>query len=319
MPLTERQLAMRRTGIGASEAAVAAGYHPFMSKWDLYNAKVFGETEPENNAMRAGSYLEPAVARMYADETGEKLHKCRTRRHPKHRWMLATADRQCIQNGKRGKIVEIKVPGRRGDLWGYDRDAVPTYVNCQAQQQMAVYNQERVDVAAFFLLPRELAIYQLERNDELIRSLTQINERFWREHVEKQVPPAMDGSNGADDYLRRVFGNPDEEIIDAPPEAEEHARGYAQALADIRDADARKKLHGNHLRAMIGDHSGMAGYWGKATWKPQRGRPNWKAIAESYRNELESLGLCVGALDQIVQNHTATNVRVIRVKYEEAF
>ncbi|MBT8453901.1 MAG: YqaJ viral recombinase family protein [Deltaproteobacteria bacterium] len=312
---------MRRTGIGASEAAVVAGYHPFMTAWDLFNAKVYGDREPENSAMRAGSYLEPAVARMYVDEclgSSDKLYKCRTRRHPKHRWMLATCDRQIVREGSRGKIVEIKVPGRRSHGWGFDRDAVPAYVAFQAQQQMEVYGQDHCDVAAFFLLNRELAIYELERNDTLIESMTAINGRFWRENILGKVPPAIDGSDGADAYLRRTFGNPDEEIIAAPPEAEDWARRYAQAMADIRAADAVKKEAGNHLRSMIADHSGIDAPWGKATWKPKRSNPPWKRIAQVYREHLEALNADPRELDGVVRDCTPASIRVIRVKYDDA-
>jgi putative phage-type endonuclease len=308
---------MRRSGIGASESAVPSGYHPFMSKWDLYNNKVLGIDAEETNVMRAGGYLESAAAKWYADETGEKLYKCRTRRHPTHKWMLATVDRQCIRDGKRGKLVEIKVPGRRGNLWGYDRDAIPPYIHFQVQQQMAVYEQEECDVAVLFRNSCEFVIYQVTRNDRLIQAIIENNSRFWTECVEKQIPPLVDDSDGCAEYLRRTFGNPSGEIVAAPAEAEEHARLYAEAMATIRDAEKVKKLHGNHIRALVGDNDGIEGRWGKATWKPKRGNPRWKDIALEYRRYLEALNADPRELDQLVDDNTPKQVRVVRVTYKE--
>lgn len=317
MSLTERQLEMRRTGIGASEAAVPAGYHPFMTAWDLWNAKVNGIVEAENNAMRAGSYLEPAVAKWYSDETGNAVHKCQTRRHRKHRWMLATADRQVVVDGKRGKLVEIKVPGRRGDRWGYDSDSVPPYVLFQAQQQMAVYEQEEVDVAALFLQTRELAIYSIKRNEELIQSLIEINGNWWRTYVVANEPPPMDGSSGASDWLRQRFGSPDQELVPATAEAEEWARSYASAQELIKSGELVKDLNGNLLRLEIGDHAGVVGPWGKVTWKPQRGRTNWKAVVEEVRCRLA--GISAGdVVDLAIAKHTPPSIRVLRVSFKDA-
>lgn len=318
MTLTEAQLKMRLTGIGASEAAAPAGYHPFMTPWDLWSKKVLGQVDPENQAMLVGSYLEPAVARWYSDETGAVVHKCRTRRHRKHHWMLATADRQVIVDGKRGKIVEIKVPGRRGHGWGYEPDAVPPYVMFQAQQQMEVYEQDEVDVVALFLLTRELAIYHLERNQDLINAMIEINGRFWRDYVETKQPPPMDGSAAAGAWLREQFGAPDQEMVAASPDAEEWARNYASAQAMIKSAEAGKELAGNNLRLEIGDHAGIVGGWGKATWKPQRGKPQWKAIAEAYRELLVAHHFNPERLDGIIKDNTPAAVRTLRVKYNDA-
>lgn len=60
--LTEQQLAVRRTGVGASEVAAALGLSPYLSPLALYQVKR-GEMAPadENLPMRYGNHIEPFV------------------------------------------------------------------------------------------------------------------------------------------------------------------------------------------------------------------------------------------------------------------
>ena len=48
---------------------------------------------------------------------------------------------------------------------------------------------------------QELIIHKVPRDEELIGSLITVEERFWNEHVAKQVPPKPDGS---DDYTKML-------------------------------------------------------------------------------------------------------------------
>lgn len=320
--LTERQLDRRRRGIGASECAVAAGLHPFLDRWRLFNSKVFGVVSDETAAMRAGTFLEDGVARMYAADFGVQLYKgAGTRVHPAHEWMLATPDRYVPNGSKRRPeyLVEIKVPGARGSGWGFDQDAVPSYVLAQCQWQLEVLSVDRVDVAAFFLHSRELAVYRIERNQKLIDALVALNEKFWVEHILPKVPPPVDDTDACKDGLAKIFASPSEAMVPAPPEAEAFARTYAFASADAKSAEARKQAAGNQLRAIIGNAAGVTGPWGSCTHRLEaRGRPEWKAIAQEYRNQLELRGVVRAELDETVSRYTSAPIRKIRCDYKDA-
>lgn len=339
--LSERQLQMRRTGIGASECAAVAGYHPFLTAFDVFNAKVFGTVPDENAAMRAGSFLENGVARMYTDDTGVKLHKAPTRRHPKHRWMLATVDRYAVVDGERRWLVEIKCPGSRyrynADLgerelvWGYSPDEIPAYIACQAQWQMEVCGFDRCDVVALFLNSRELAIYPQERNQRVIDALITINGRFWWNNVSQGVPPEIDHSSGAAEYLRQVYPQDTRPMLDEPPAgAHRIAWEYAMALRDERDVQERKKLFGNKLRALVGDAAGFEAPWGKVMWKSnERGSINYRSLADDLRSRLQQLSdarspldpeqirSIVGDLHEVTEAHRMEPKRVLRVRYTD--
>jgi putative phage-type endonuclease len=340
--LSARQMKMRATGIGASECAAVAGYSPFASSWDIYNAKVHGIHPDETNAMRAGTFLEDGVARMYLTTLGDnvRLHRSQSRRHPTEKWMLATVDRDLVRRDGDAQVldrlVEIKLPGSRWgynqalgareQVWGYGSpDEIPAYIACQAQWQIEVRSVDKCDVVAFFLDERELAVYPQVRNEKLIDALVAINRRFWFDNVLAQVPPELDGSEASRSYLNHVFPRNSDTVIAAPPEAEALARGYALAARDEKDAIARKELFGNQLRALIGDYAGISDPWGRATWTlDSRGKVDWKAVAGDYRTRAELLAQAAGKpelvvdLDQLAEARRAEPNRVLRVKYTDS-
>jgi putative phage-type endonuclease len=306
-----------------------------MTPFDLWNGKVIGTEVVENNAMRAGNFLEDGVAKMYLRELGDgyRLRRSPTRRHPKRSWMLATIDRLVINDNQAVKLAEIKLPGSRytwnrtngeRDLaWGFGPDEIPAYIACQAQWQMEVTGHNHCDVVAFFLDSRELAIYPQHRNQSLIDSLVRINERFWHDHVIERVPPTIDGTSGASSYLKQKYPMNAGMMIPAPVEVDGVARAYAKAQADESDAKKRKEAAGNQLRAAIGIHDGIEDHWGKATWKlDARGKVNYQELAGALRSRVELLAAEAGKpelaadLDQLVETHRDPAPRVLRVQYK---
>lgn len=344
--LSERQLRMRTTGIGASEIAIVAGYDPYSTPMDLFNAKVFGATKPQTNAMRAGNFLEDGVAQMYLAELALdqdrqwKLRRARTRRHAKHRWMLATIDREVVASSEEGefehvRIAEIKLPGSRyaynkhtGErdmVWGHTPDAIPPSIAMQAQAQMAVTGDQECDVVAFFLDTRELAIYRQVRNELLIESLIELNKRFWFDHIVAKQPPQIDGSHGASEYLKRRFPHNDGSLVPAPHGTDLIAREYARAQKAEKAALADKDLLGNQLRELVGRHDGVIGPWGKVTWKcDSRGDVDHKKVAQELRLRVELLAEAAGQpelasdIDALIERCRVEPSRPLRVTYKWA-
>lgn len=309
MTLTARQQAMRRTGIGASEIAAVAGESPWGTPFSIWKAKVMGDEVPETNAMRFGNYAEQGVADWYAAETGAKLIKSRTRRHPVHRWMIATPDRIRLEADRPARLVQIKTVGSKtADHWGQDRpDAIPNYTLLQVTQEMEVTGLETCDVAALFLNTRELRIYTVQRDQRLVEAIVGIGSEFWSRYiVSGQVPP-IDISEAASRYLRERYPLPKRaELLPATSEVEALAREYAAAHAEIAAAEKRKELAKNRLCELIGDETGFESEGVKVTWKADsRGKTAWKAVAEELQ-----------APPELIEKHRGTPERKIycRVK-----
>ena len=91
----EQWLAIRKLGIGSSDAAVAVGLSPYKCPLSLWLEKT-GRKEPEDishkEAVLWGIELEPVLAQVYAKRTGYKVRRVNAvLQHPEQPVMLATS------------------------------------------------------------------------------------------------------------------------------------------------------------------------------------------------------------------------------------
>ncbi|MBS2127210.1 YqaJ viral recombinase family protein [Burkholderia thailandensis] len=201
-------LAVRRTGIGGSDAASAVGLNPYMSALELWldkTGRAEGMPRPDPNDTTSPTYwgtlLEPIVAAAYTAATGNRVRKVNAvLRHRSIPWMLANIDREIV--GVRDvQILECKTAGEFGArLW---RDGPPEYVQLQVQHQLAVTGKTAAHVAVL-LCGQALEVHRIERDDALIGRLIDLEARFWR-FVETDTPPPADGSESADRALRHLY------------------------------------------------------------------------------------------------------------------
>lgn len=201
-------LAVRRTGIGGSDAAAAVGLSPYMSPLELWLIKScrdadLARPDPTDTSEPVywGTLLEPIVAAAYTQQTGNRVRKVNAvLQHPTVPFMLANLDREIV--GVPGvQILECKTAGEFGArLW---RNGVPEYVQLQVQHQLAVTGKRAADVAVL-LCGQRLEVHRIERDDELIARLIQLEAAFWR-YVETDTPPPADGSESADRALRCLY------------------------------------------------------------------------------------------------------------------
>ncbi|HWV06689.1 lambda-exonuclease family protein [Ralstonia sp.] len=201
-------LEVRRTGIGGSDAAAAVGLNPYKSQLELWLEKTGRHADlpkPDPNDTTEpiywGTLLEPIVAAAYTQQTGHRVRKVNAvLRHPSIPFMLANLDREVV-GVPDVHILECKTAGEFGARhW---RDGVPEYVTLQVQHQLAVTGKSAADVAVL-LCGQQLAVYRIERDDELIARLIQLEAEFWR-YVETDTPPPGDGSESADRALRCLY------------------------------------------------------------------------------------------------------------------
>lgn len=205
----EDWLQIRRTGIGGSDAAAAVGLSPFKSQTELWLEKVGRDAnlpKPAPSDTTApvfwGSMLEPIVAAAYTLKTGHRVRKVNAvLRHPEVPFMLANLDREVV-GVPDVQILECKTAGEF--VARHWQDGVPEYVQLQVQHQLAVTGKRAADVAVL-LCGQQLVVYRIERDDELIARLIQLEAEFWHRYVETDTPPPGDGSESADRALRCLY------------------------------------------------------------------------------------------------------------------
>ncbi|MBU9283790.1 MULTISPECIES: YqaJ viral recombinase family protein [Burkholderia] len=201
-------LAVRRTGIGGSDAAAAVGLNPYMSALELWldkTGRADGLPRPDPDDTTSPTYwgtlLEPIVAASYTKQTGNRVRRVNAvLRHPSIPFMLANIDREIV-GVPDVQILECKTAGEFGArLW---RNGVPEYVQIQVQHQLAVTGKAAAHVAVL-LCGQALEVHRIDRDDALIGRLIELEARFWR-YVETDTQPPADGSDSADRALRHLY------------------------------------------------------------------------------------------------------------------
>ncbi|MBO1111837.1 YqaJ viral recombinase family protein [Bordetella petrii] len=201
-------LEVRKTGIGGSDAAAAVGLSPYKSQLELWMEKTGRDADlpkpgPKDTTepIHWGTLLEPIVAAAYTHQTGRKVRKVNAvLQHPEVPFMLANLDREVIA-APGVQILECKTAGEFGArLW---KEGVPEYAQLQVQHQLAVTGKQAADVVVL-LCGQRLEVHRIQRDDELIARLIELEAQFWK-YVTTDTPPPADGSESAELALRCLY------------------------------------------------------------------------------------------------------------------
>lgn len=270
----EDWLAVRKQGIGSSDAAAAVCLNPYKSQLELWLEKTgrdgnLPKADPhdEESPMYWGTLLEPIVAAHYTKRTGNRVRRINAvLQHPDPSlpWMLANIDRE-VMGVADVQILECKTAGINGArLW---KEGVPEYVQLQVQHQLAVTGKAAADVAVL-LGGQHLEIHRIERDEAMITRLIQLEREFWR-YVEADTPPPADGSESAELALRCLYPQDSGSTVDFS-----HDRNLSATYADL--LSVRQTLTGfetleaklkQTLQQAMGDASKAIFETGSITWK----------------------------------------------------
>jgi putative phage-type endonuclease len=277
-------LAVRKTGIGGSDAAAAVGLSPYKSPLELWLEKT-GRDEhllrPDpadtSHPVYWGTVLEPIVAGAYALHTGRKLRRVHAvLQHPQYPFMLANLDREIVGSSD-VQILECKTAGEFGARhW---RDGVPEYVQLQVQHQLAVTGKPVADVAVL-VCGQTLEIHRIPRDEELIARLIVLETRFW-DSVVNDIPPPADGSESADRALRCLYpGNGS--VVDWSDDS--RMSSLFSDLVSIRARIKEQEAEAERLRQTLAQAMGDVG---EALF--ETGRISFKRSRDSIGLDIERL------------------------------
>ena len=195
-------LALRKTGIGGSDAGAICGLNPYSSAIHVYQDKTSEEiTDYDNESMRQGRDLEEYVARRFMEETGLKVRRSnmmyRSKENP---FMLADVDRLVV--GEDAGLECKTASAYNADKW--KDGAIPDHYLIQCYHYMAVTGKKAWYIAVV-ILGREFKYQKITWDDNIITNLISIEKHFWKNHVEKRIMPEPDGSEICDEILNKYF------------------------------------------------------------------------------------------------------------------
>lgn len=294
----EAWLAERRTAITGTDAGkilTGKGLDVWLEKMG-HGAPFDATTLPD--FVQAGRYYERGTLAWYADREAAAIEFADSylfRRHPD-----AAIPVGCTLDARRlddGRPVDAKMIHRwspydaeSGTGWGeFGSDQVPTLYAAQGTVQMAVMDAERMDFPVFFRVDGEFVIYRLVRDREREARLLAVLSGWWARHIVGGEQPAVDGSEAATEFLKRLARST-EIVRPAKPEEEVIARMLAVAKEDLAEIELEHDRLTNLLREATGADLGIMGSGWKFTHKANKpsAKVDWEAAARELARQCAS-------------------------------
>jgi len=266
----QRWLAERRHGIGGSDAPAVIGISPWRTPLDVYLEKRGESPEQEQSVrMAVGLELEPMLLRYAEGRLGVAIgNRQEVAVHPKYDWMRATLDgRVC------GAVIEAKTTSST-EGWGEDGSGeVPIHYAAQVQHQMAVTGMALAYMPVLFNLS-EMRLYIVERDQETIDAMIDIEARFWQQVLDGTPPEPRTAAD-----VRRLFSNDDGGEIAADHLLLERIDRLREVRLLIRDAEAEEDRIKDEVARYMGSKAVLS--------HPDTGKPviTWKAAKPTVRTD----------------------------------
>ena len=259
-------LEYRRQGIGGSDASVVCGINRYKSPVELWLDKT-GQLPPQGAGEAAywGTQLEPFVRAEFTKRTGiEVIHKSELLQSEEHPFMLANLDGICEVPEVGTCIFEAKTASAyKAGEW---EDTIPDEYALQLAHYMAVTGYAGAYIAV--LIGGNTFKWRfVERDEELISMLLELESSFWT-HVQDRTPPPLDGSNASAKFLAERFpsSTPKSHII-LPNTAADLLAQYDEACEQLEVVTEQKQRAENLLKEMMGENEVGTSGDRIVTWK----------------------------------------------------
>lgn len=261
----EEWLRYRKRGIGGSDAGAVCGFNPYRTAIQVYYDKTSDEAEEfDNEAMRQGRDFEEYVAKRFTEVTGKKVRRANAMfYHEEYPFMLADVDRMVV--GENAGLECKTASPYVADHW--ENGQIPLSYQMQCYHYMAVCNADAWYIAVL-IYGRTFMFYRIERDEEIIANLIQIERDFWENHVQKGILPEPDGSELADKVIAEYFKDTKAETIPLSG-FDEKLQRRAELMVLSEKLDKEKKQIEQELKLYLGEAE---------TAENERFRVSWKAV-----------------------------------------
>lgn len=288
--LTPKQLELRRTVLGGTDATAIMGVSRYRTAWDVWAEKAGharAEGEPDEDAIW-GLLLEPVILSEYSRRTELEVRKPRGLvRNALRRWQAAHLDGKA-----RDRLVEVKVKAYR-EGWGEPGSSeVPPEVKMQVMHYLAVTGLPRADIAVLFR-GQQFAVYTIWAADNPLADLTAEEEEWWQRHVVQGEQPPFDGNPLTTAVLRQLYPRASRRELVALPHQYGLIEDFRKALNRSafwqRQAEQLKQT----LMAAMEDAEVLLAPGMRITWANRKGatRTDWQTYATELEGMIEHMAL----------------------------
>jgi len=259
-------LQARTQGIGGSDVSAIAG----LNKWKSVVQVFFEKTQAiekediQSESAYFGNVLEEVVAKEFSKRTDLKVQRRNAiLQHPEYPWMLANVDRLIV-----GEKIGLECKTASEYLkkeWGDEE--VPAAYLLQCQHYMAVTGYEAWWIAVL-IGGNKFVHKKIERDEELIQYLIDIEKDFWINNVEKNEPPMFDGSDASTELLKHLYPESiADSFVSLGKQEELLIEARDQVDREIKVLQEQKVEYENKIKAKLGTNEvgGTENY--KIYWK----------------------------------------------------
>ena len=205
-----------------------------------------------------GTQLEALVRAEFTKRTGIEVSQVnQILQSEEIPFMLANLDGVCDIPGIGPCVFEAKTASAyKAGEW---EDAIPDEYMCQVQHYLSVTGYQGAYIAV--LIGGNTFRWKfIERDEELISMLVELESAFWS-HVQDGTPPPLDGSEASKQFLSERFPTSvPKSQISLPDTAVDLLAQYDEACEELEAVTERKQKAENLLKQMMGDNEiGTAG------------------------------------------------------------
>ncbi|PGS04820.1 hypothetical protein COC45_28060 [Bacillus cereus] len=262
----DQWLQARTLGIGGSDVSAIAGLNKWKSAVQVFLEKTqaIEKEDIQSEAAYFGNVLEEVVAKEFAKRTDLKVQRRNAiLQHPEYPWMLANVDRLIV-----GERVGLECKTASEYLKKeWEDEEVPAAYLLQCQHYMAVTGYEAWWIAVL-IGGNKFVHKKIERDEELIQYLIDIEKDFWLNNVEKNEPPMFDGSDASTELLKHLYPESiADSFVSLGKQEELLIEARDQVDREIKVLQEQKAEYENKIKAKLGTNEvgGTENY--KIYWK----------------------------------------------------
>lgn len=262
-------LETRTKGIGGSDASIVLGLNKWKTPFELWLEKS-GQVIPvesQSDAAYFGSMLEDLVAKEFEKRSGKKVRRRNAMfQHTDFPFIIANIDRMIV--GEKA-ILECKTTSAYNSK-DWEDDEIPENYIIQVQHYLGVLGPEYKKAYIAVLIGGQKFIWkEIARDEELIDMIFQAERYFWYEHVEKNIPPALDGSSAAEEFLKQKYSKAEPgKTIDLKSEYKDKVEQYLSLKETINELNTQMKELENQIKNELKEaETGFVGGY-QLSWKP---------------------------------------------------
>lgn len=256
----------RATGLGGSDIAAIMGISPFRTALDVWLEKT-GRQAPQDisnvEAVYWGTVNEAAVADRWARDHPECIvRRLNATLVGRPDWKRANLDRMVVEGGM-PSVLEIKTASAfKSEEWA---GGVPPYYLTQVTWYLAVTGWDMAHVAVL-IGGNDYREFDVPRDEEDVRAVTEAATDFWDNYVAKDVMPEVVGADAQ--TLAGLMPQRGEGLATPADmaEADRLIAAYQQARERERESKAEAEDAQAKLCAIIGEAGGIETDIARVTW-----------------------------------------------------